>query len=137
MFLGETGCGKHTFAKIIAKNFGLEFTEINKNLEDDLFAEYKLSPVPTLYFIDMTDMFEKAQNKFLKFIEEPGNAAYICISVISEAGILPTILNRCIKYTFEPYTIEELRQVNILQMIVMFIRFLIRQVCCYLRIQAC
>ena len=36
----------------------------------------------------------------------------VILTAESEVGILPTILNRCIKYIFEDYSIEQLKQLN-------------------------
>ena len=65
-----------------------------------------------IYYIDLSNFLEKQQNKLLKFIEEPAMNTFICIGTISEACALPTVLNRCLKYIFEPYSVEELRQIK-------------------------
>lgn len=112
MLIGAEGCGKHTLAKYVADKFNLVFTEISQDIEQDTLVEYNLSVFNTLYFIDLDKFYEKQQNKLLKFIEEPPSTATVCIAASAEANVLPTILNRCIKYTFAPYTEVELRQVK-------------------------
>ena len=54
----------------------------------------------------------KQQNIFLKALEDTSSTAYFILIANSEAGILNTILNRCIKYTFEPYSKEEIEQIT-------------------------
>ena len=50
------------------------------------------------------------QQRLLKFIEEPSQTMYIILMAQSELSVLPTILNRCVKHVFEPYTIDQLKQ---------------------------
>ena len=52
------------------------------------------------------------QNKFLKFVEEPGLHVFTVLTASSENSVLPTILNRCIKYRLEDYTIDQLKQIR-------------------------
>ena len=112
MFIGQSGCGKHTLSKYIAESFKLEYTEINENISNLELEDYLHGTVDTLYVIDLNKFTEKQQNVFLKFIEEPSKSVYTVLLATSEAGILNTILNRCIKYTFEPYTKEEVEQIT-------------------------
>lgn len=112
MFIGPAGCGKHLMSKYIAESFKLEYTEINENISNLELEDYLHSTIDTIYVIDLNKFTEKQQNQFLKFIEEPSKSAYFILTATSEAGILNTILNRCIKYTFEPYTQEEVEQIT-------------------------
>ena len=114
MFLGPAGCGKHMVAKYIAEKFELDYTEINENITNEGLEDYLYSTLDTLYVIDLNKFTEKQQNQFLKFIEEPSKSVYVLLLATSEAGILNTILNRCIKHTFEPYTKEQLEQITML-----------------------
>ena len=112
MFLGQAGCGKHLVAKYVAETFKLDYVEINDNVSASDFDDYLYSTISTLYVINLNEFTEKQQNQFLKFIEEPSKSVYVILTATSEAGILPTILNRCIKYNFEPYTKEEVEQIT-------------------------
>lgn len=112
MFLGQSGCGKRTVAKYVAEVFNLDYVEINENVSASDLDDYLFSTINTLYVINLSEFTEKQQNQFLKFIEEPSKSVYIILTAASEAGVLPTILNRCIKYNFEPYTKEQIEQIT-------------------------
>ena len=108
MFLGEPGCGKHTLAQRLADRLDLVTLKIESKITADQLIDYYQNPVETLYIIELANFTDKQQNSLLKFIEEPSDYAYILIIVESEANILPTILNRCVKFEFEKYTKEQL-----------------------------
>ena len=112
LFIGQTGCGKHLIAKHVAETFKLDYKEINEDVTNTELEDYLHCTLDTLYVINLNNFTEKQQNQFLKFIEEPSKSVYIILTVTSEAGILNTILNRCIKYTFEPYTKEQIEQIT-------------------------
>lgn len=112
MFLGPAGCGKHTIAKRTAEMFGLDFVEIEESATAQDLEDYTHKTIDTLYLINLNKFTEKQQNQFLKFIEEPSKSVYIILIANSEAGILNTILNRSIKYHFEPYTREQIEQIT-------------------------
>lgn len=110
LFLGPDGCGKSWISARFAEQLGLESVDIKPDVAADKLIEYYQCPVAKMYFINLKDFDEKQQNKILKFIEEPSSNMYIILRAESEIGILPTILNRCIKYHFENYTEEQLKQ---------------------------
>lgn len=112
MLIGSAGCGKHLIAKYIAESFKLEYKEINEDISNTELEDFMHSTINTLYVINLNNFTEKQQNIFLKGIEEPSKSVYFILTVTSEAGVLPTILNRCIKYTFEPYTKEQIEQIT-------------------------
>ncbi len=112
MFIGPLGCGKHILAHYVAERLELNYVEINENITVSDLNEYLYSTINTLYVINLNNFTEKQQNQFLKFIEEPSKTTYVLLLATSEAGILNTILNRCIKYTFEPYSKEEIEQIT-------------------------
>lgn len=111
LLLGESGCGKHTFAKMIAQKFNLAIEEISEKITASQILEIHSSPVETLYIIDLMNFTDKQQNQFLKLIEEPGYYNYIVLLAESENGILPTIINRCNKFQFEDYKKEDLKTI--------------------------
>ena len=112
LFLGPAGCGKHTLAKYITEKFNLDLVELDDSITTENIEDYLHSTIDTMYLIDLNRFSEKQQNQVLKFIEEPSKSVYITLIANSEAGILNTILNRCIKYTFEPYTKEQVEQIT-------------------------
>lgn len=112
MFLGPTGCGKHTIAKYTAEKFGLDFVEIEESVSAQDLEDYMYKTIDTLYLINLNKFTEKQQNIFLKTIEDPSKSAYFILIANSEAGILNTILNRSIKYHLEPYTKEQIEQIT-------------------------
>ena len=112
MLLGPDGCGKHTFAKYISNRFSLDYLEISDNLTSTGLDDFLYKTVSTLYVINLDIISEKQQNQILKFIEEPSKSVYVILLASSEAGVLNTVLNRCIKYYFEPYTREQLEQIT-------------------------
>lgn len=111
LFIGPAGCGKHTMAKYLAQHIELDVVNIDEDTSASDLEAFLFKTIDTLYIIDLNKFSEKAQNQFLKFIEEPSKSVYIVLLANSEAGILPTVLNRCTKYTFEPYTQTELKSI--------------------------
>ena len=111
LLLGPTGCGKHLASKYIAEEFKLDYKEINEYVSASDLDDYLYSTLDTLYVINLNNFTEKQQNMWLKFVEEPSKSVHIILTATSEAGVLPTILNRCIKHNFEPYTKEQIEQI--------------------------
>ena len=112
MLIGLSGCGKHTISKYLSEKFDLAYVEIDESISSTDIENFLYSTINTLYVIDLTKFSEKQQNALLKFIEEPSKSVYIILTACSEAGILNTILNRCLKYTFEPYTKQEVEHIT-------------------------
>ena len=112
LFIGPSGCGKHLMAKYVAETFKLDYKEINEDVSNTELEDYQHSTIDTLYVVDLNKFTEKQHNIFLKTIEEPSKSVYFILTATSEAGVLPTILNRCIKYNFEPYTKEQIEQIT-------------------------
>ena len=113
LFLGPCGSGKHTIAREVAKYYSVDIIELSAaNFEDEKLIEYQQDPLDKLYVIDLDTFLLTQQNKFLKFIEEPGLHVFTVLTASSENSVLPTILNRCIKYRLEDYTIDQLKQIR-------------------------
>ena len=110
LFLGEEGGGKKYIAKWLAEYLNIELIKLDKTVSNEQLIDYSQRVIPTIYLIDLTDIDQKQQNIFLKFIEEPSLYSYIVLTAKSEVQVLPTILNRCIKYYFEKYTVDELKE---------------------------
>jgi replication-associated recombination protein RarA len=112
MFIGPTGCGKHTIARYVAEQFKLDFVEIEESVSAQELEEYMHKTIDTLYLVNLNKFTEKQQNSLLKSIEEPSKSMYFILIANSEAGVLNTILNRSIKYHLEPYTKEQIEQIT-------------------------
>ena len=113
LFLGPYGSGKHTIAREVAKYYGVDIIELSAaNFEDEKLIEYQQDPLDKFYVIDLDTFLLTQQNKFLKFVEEPGLHVFTVLTASSENSVLPTILNRCIKYRLEDYTIDQLKQIR-------------------------
>lgn len=112
MLVGPGGCGKHAIARYVAEKFELDFVELSSDVTSADLESFLFSTIDTLYLIDLNKFSEKQQNQFLKFIEEPSKSVYTVLIANSEVNVLPTVLNRCTKYSFEPYTKEQLEQIT-------------------------
>ena len=112
LFVGPAGCGKHTMTKYIAEKFELEFVEITEEVTTADLEDYLFSTINTMYLIDLNKFSEKQQNQFLKFIEEPSKSVFVSLITNSEVSVLNTVLNRCNKHYFEPYTKEQVVQIT-------------------------
>ena len=97
MLLGPKGCGKHTLAANLAERLEIELLNVDPSIEPDELLEYQLWPNMRLYVLDFTDLLEKQQNKFLKFLEEYRENVRIVVLANSEVGILSTVLSRCVR----------------------------------------
>ena len=113
MLVGNTGCGKHTVAHLLGERYKITVVDISDVINSDSIECIYSIVTPTLYIIDTLQLTEKNQNTLLKVLEEPPQYAYLCILCTNKNSVLPTIYNRCIAYTFEPYTKEILNMVAI------------------------
>ena len=112
MLLGSAGCGKHTVAKYLTEKFEFNYVEIEESVTIADLENFLYSTIDTIYLIDLNRFSEKQQNQFLKFIEEPSKSVYIILIANSEVNVLNTVLNRCTKHYFEPYTKEQIEQIT-------------------------
>lgn len=110
LFVGPSGCGKHLLAAEIAKQVKFELVELNESVDQDKLLGYCQRPIKTIYLINLNSATAKAQNQYLKLIEEPGEYMYFILISDNETNILPTVANRCIKYHFENYSLAELKE---------------------------
>lgn len=108
ILIGPNGCGKHTLASWLAIELqsDLVFFDLKADLESINDLDY--STKPTLLVLDLTEVVEKQQNQFLKLVEEPPKNTRVLILTVSEANVLPTLLNRCVKFYFAEYASETL-----------------------------
>lgn len=112
MLVGPSGCGKHTVAKYLTEKFEFDYVEIDENIIAAELESFLYKTINTLYLIDLNKFSEKQQNQFLKFIEEPSKSVYVLLITNSEVAVLDTVLNRCTKHYFEPYTVEQVSQIT-------------------------
>lgn len=111
ILMGEKGSGKHELVRYINSNI-IKFPlyDITDTISDEYLDKIYRNPNPALYLIDMSTMTEKAQNILLKFIEEPLSTAFIILLCESRNSVLNTVLNRCLVFELDSYSIDELAQ---------------------------
>ena len=108
LLLGEKGCGKHLYLDLISKKLSLAKLDITDTLSFDYILEIYSRTTPSIYYIDIDKFTEKKQNVILKLLEEPPVNAYIVLLASDKSLLLGTIINRCIVFEFERYSISEL-----------------------------
>lgn len=113
MLVGEEGCGKHTFVRELAKKFNLPVADLklDENLEENII-EIQQRPTRGLYEIDLKEFDFDAQNKILKFVEEPAKNVNVVLLAESDREVLETVRNRCLSYEFAKYSIQELKDIT-------------------------
>lgn len=116
LFIGEVGCGKKYIASRFAEMHNVQYKVIvdKDELDNEHLQQYLFCPIKTIYIIKLNAFDDKQQNKLLKFIEEPSSTVHVILTADSDVGLLPTIMNRCLKFYFEPYTVDQLKQFNYL-----------------------
>jgi DNA polymerase III delta prime subunit len=112
LLIGENGSGKHFITKKFVEYLGVVLQEITAQTTADQLVEYFQNPIQTVYILNLSEIPERQQHKYLKFIEEPSSTMRVILLAETEVGILPTILNRCIKFVLEDYTVEQLKQLS-------------------------
>ena len=112
LLVGDSGAGKSFITKKFAAHLGVDLVEINAQTTSEQLVEYLQSPMQAIYSLNLSEVAERQQHKYLKFIEEPSANMRVILRAESEVGILPTILNRCVKLNFEDYTVEQLKQLS-------------------------
>lgn len=111
MLIGEQGMGKHTLVNYIKDNIlHLPVVDITENLNKEYIDLIYLNPNPLIYVIDFTKITEKESNAMLKLIEEPIPTSFLILLVDNRNNVLNTILNRCIIFELEQYSINELKE---------------------------
>lgn len=110
LLIGPKGSGKHLLAEFIAEQVGLPLTVLTEKTTAEELSMYAMAPGSALFLMDFSNIALKQQNQFLKFIEEPNVSAFNIVLAESETSILPTALNRCVKYFLAPYSKETLKQ---------------------------
>lgn len=111
---GEYGCGKHTLINQLSQKYLIPINDISLQISNDLLLELFTYPKLTFYIIDIVKASNNKkinllQNSILKFVEEPPQTANIFILCNNKNQLLPTIQNRCQIFSFEQYSLNELK----------------------------
>lgn len=109
---GQEGSGRHTLVKYMSDKFCVPVVTVTKDVEYEDIVDYQRSVNNKIYLVNLNEMNEKAQNKLLKFIEEPSSHVYVVLIARSEIGVIDTILNRCMKFKLDKYSKDELKQIR-------------------------
>ena len=109
LIIAPKGSGKHTLVNEIASMFKIEVDDITSLIDLDTIQLIETSPLIKFYIIDVNQITTKEQNMILKLVEEPASNVFLFLLCTSESFVIPTIYNRCIPYTLDRYSIEELK----------------------------
>ena len=113
LFIGEPGCGKHTIAKYLADRLEIDYEEVPKDFSIEDLINYQQEVILKLCIIDIDEYTVAKQNLFLKLLEEAPQNIFFVVLTTSEFNVLPTIINRTVKYYFESYSELELQEIGI------------------------
>ena len=117
LFAGQSGTGKSTAAVVIGYELGYTIHEFNAS--DERGIDFIRNRVKTLcqtsglwnknlIFLDEADGLTKPAQEALRRIMETTDAIFIltCNNITS---IIPALQSRCTKFTFKPYSSEDIR----------------------------
>jgi len=112
---GDTGCGKTTLARIVAKKFkidALDIMEIDSanfrgiDTVRDIGKKIKFQPINSdarMWIIDeVQKMTSDAQNAFLKILEEPVKNRFFMLCTTDPQKLIAPLQGRCIKLKVNP-----------------------------------
>lgn len=113
LFYGDSGCGKTTVARIMAKEFGTDIEDIIEiNCADkngietarmiiEQGSQEKLGGGNIVYILDEVQRTSAAwQNALLKVLEEPPKWLYFFLCTTNPEKLLKTVTNRCTQFKF-------------------------------------
>ena len=104
LLTGPRGCGKHLLSRYIAEYLDVPIEELDNKLNQDEVLRIIDNVDPCVYVVDLDNALPKTQNTLLKLLEEPpATAKFVCLCSTSE-HVLPTLMNRCTRWFFEPYS---------------------------------
>ena len=115
IYVGQTGSGRKTLAKEMAKKLNMHFTvqlpDVKVDTIRDMISEAYKNPYDILYIIpDAEKMSLAAKNAILKVTEEPPNYAYFVMTVQDESQLLDTIKSRGTIFHMNTYTPSEIAE---------------------------
>jgi DNA polymerase-3 subunit gamma/tau len=112
---GETGCGKTTVGRILAKelgSFGGDFREVDSadfrgiDTVRRMISQSQYRPMESGCIVWLIDechkMTSDAQSAILKILEDTPKHVYFILCTTDPQKLLPTIRNRCIHYEMKP-----------------------------------
>lgn len=122
LFVGNSGCGKTTIARIIAKKLGARDSgiyEVNagdvRGIESmrEIIKGCRYKPVVgnvSVYILDEAHQLTKdAQNAILKILEDAPKHAIFILCTTDEEKILGTVRTRCSEFRFDPLEEKDIR----------------------------
>lgn len=123
LFVGESGIGKTSLARILSNKIGgpnneiIEINVANTNGVDYFRQLNESSNYSSLfggnkiYILDeIHQMTRESQNMLLKLLEQPPKHVYFCLCTTETGKLLPTLRNRCTSYTLKPLSDTEIKQ---------------------------
>lgn len=118
LFYGPPGCGKTSFAEVIARETGSRFVRLNAvmsnvaELRDILATARRLPGPPTLLFIDELHRFNKSQQDLLLPDVEQGTVRLIGATTHNPGFYVnPPLLSRSHLFRLEPLPVEAVASV--------------------------
>ena len=108
---GDSGSGKKTIAREIAKQIGGHSYKCGIKVDDirDLIALANKTTDKIVYLLaDIDTMSLSAKNALLKLTEEPPKNAYIIMTAEDENNVLDTIKSRAVRFSMDKYTPDEI-----------------------------
>ena len=87
----------------INENVKISVDDVGELIEDSYFTGFD-GDLKVYVVSNLQGMNEKAQNKFLKTLEEPPEGVVFILGASQQTAVLPTILSRCKKLYFEGFT---------------------------------
>ena len=109
---GPPHAGKKTIIRKIYGEMGLYVYEVSGTVNDfrETLDFIRTQTNPIMYLIPDIDQLRPAiQNLLLKVLEEPPMKARFCLTASNT--ILPTIKSRCVTYTLDRYTPEQIMSI--------------------------
>lgn len=120
---GQTGCGKTTIGRIIAKMLGCvgdDFIEINSasfrgiDTIREIINNSQFMPIEGVCRVWLIDECHKltndAQNALLKILEDTPSHVYFILCTTEPQKLIATIKGRCVQFQLLPPTETELKQ---------------------------
>ena len=106
---GPAHAGKKTLIRQVYKDLGLYVYEVSGSVADfrETLDFIRTQTRPIMYLIpDVDSLHAGIQNILLKVLEEPPMKARFCLTASN--SILPTIKSRCVCYSMQPYTPQQI-----------------------------
>ena len=108
LMIGERGGMQNEICNELAAHFGMQCIDITNNITKEYIDQVFLSPNPSFYVINITEIDYRRQNMMLKLFEEPGPFTFIILIAENIDDVIDTIYNRSYVIKLKSYTREEL-----------------------------